>query len=584
MSSETRRKKNLEARVGHSWTAPLLEQPIDANRKVRVVCVGAGFSGIGSAIHMREHIHDVEFQVYEAADDIGGVWHHNRYAGVACDIPSHSYQFSFCQNTQWSKFYAPGEEIHNYLKKVVGHYQLQRFITLRHRVIEATWSQEKGKWAVVVQNLETEEEIVDEADFILYATGLLSKPKWPLIGGRETYRGLLHHSANWDAAKEEKQNGSLWKDKRVAVIGGGSSSIQIMPEMQKKAKHVTNFVRSRTWISSMFASDLMEKFEGPKGASNHTFTDQEKERFRDDNYYRQFRRELERELNSAHTITEQNHPTQLEAREAMEKAMREKLEANPEIAEKLIPDFPVACKRLTPGPGYLECLLANNVDFCSQEVARFTEKGLMTADGCEHEFDAIICATGFDVSAVPAFPIRGLNGVNLQDLWAKEPKQYLGVCVSQMPNFFPILNAQSAVGTGSLLLLLEQQIAYVTKCIQKCIREGYKSIVVKESAVDSFLKYTDNYFDRTVFNGNCKSWYKNGTTGKAKIRTLWPGSCLHGYTALRHPRWEDFDYERLSDYDHPMAWLGNGDVRPDLDRAFYFEELWALHKDHPMFH
>ncbi|KAK2016164.1 FAD/NAD(P)-binding domain-containing protein [Colletotrichum eremochloae] len=533
---------------------------------------------------MREHIHDVEFQVYEAADDIGGVWHHNRYAGVACDIPSHSYQFSFCQNTQWSKFYAPGEEIHNYLKKVVGHYQLQRFITLRHRVIEATWSQEKGKWAVVVQNLETGEEIVDEADFILYATGLLSKPKWPSIGGRETYRGLLHHSANWDAAKEEKQNGFLWKDKRVAVIGGGSSSIQIMPEMQKKAKHVTNFVRSRTWISSMFASDLMEKFEGPKGASNHTFTDQEKERFRDDNYYRQFRRELERELNSAHTITEQNHPTQLEAREAMEKAMREKLEANPEIAEKLIPDFPVACKRLTPGPGYLECLLANNVDFCSQEVARFTEKGLMTADGCEHEFDAIICATGFDVSAVPAFPIRGLNGVNLQDLWAKEPKQYLGVCVSQMPNFFPILNAQSAVGTGSLLLLLEQQIAYVTKCIQKCIREGYKSIVVKESAVDSFLKYTDNYFDRTVFNGNCKSWYKNGTTGKATIRTLWPGSCLHGYTALRHPRWEDFDYERLSDYDHPMAWLGNGDVRPDLDRAFYFEELWALHKDHPMFH
>ncbi|KAK1981582.1 hypothetical protein LZ30DRAFT_760505 [Colletotrichum cereale] len=533
---------------------------------------------------MREHIRDVEFQVYEAADDIGGVWHHNRYAGVACDIPSHSYQFSFCQNTQWSKFYAPGEEIHNYLKKVVGHYQLQKFIKLRHRVVGATWSQEKGKWAVAVQNLETGKETVDEADFVLYATGLLSKPKWPSIPGRESYRGILHHSAGWNAAEEEKQDGFSWKDKRVAVIGAGSSAIQIMPEMQKKAKHVTQFVRSKTWISSTFVSDFMEKFDCPKGASNHTFTAEEKRRFRDETHYQQVRRELEQGLNSAHKITEQNQPIQLEARQMLERAMREKLETKPEIAEKLIPDFPVACKRLTPGPGYLECLMADNVDFRPQEVAGFTEKGLVTADGYEHEFDAIICATGFDVSSVPAFPIEGLNGVNLQELWAKEPRQYLGVCVPQMPNFFLVLGAQSGVGTGSLLLLMEQETAYATKCIQKCIREGYKSIVVKESAVESFLRYTDNYFDRTVFSGNCKSWYKNGATGKARIRTLWPGSCLHAYTALRHPRWEDFDYARLGDYDYSMAWLGNGDVRPDLDRAFYLEELWAMHKDHPMFH
>ncbi|WDK22961.1 hypothetical protein CGRA01v4_14252 [Colletotrichum graminicola] len=357
-----------------------------------------------------------------------------------------------------------------------------------------------------------------------------------------------------------------------------------MPEMQRKAKHVTNFVRSRTWVSSTFAADFMEKFDCPKGSSNHTFTAEEKKRFMDESYYQQVRRELERGLNSVHKLTEQDHPTQLEARKVVEQAMKEKLEAKPEIAEKLIPDFPVACKRLTPGPGYLECLLADNVDFCSQELACFTEKGLMTADGCEREFDAIICATGFDVSAVPAFPIHGLDRVNLQDLWAKEPKQYLGVCIPQMPNLFMVLGAQSGVGTGSLLLLMEQQIAYATKCIQKCAREGYKSIVVKGSAVDSFLKYTDNYFDRTVFNGNCRSWYKNGATGKAKIRTLWPGSCLHAYTALRHPRWEDFDYERLDEYDHPMAWLGNGDVQPDLDRTFYFEELWGMHKDHPMFH
>ncbi|KAK2002732.1 FAD/NAD(P)-binding domain-containing protein [Colletotrichum falcatum] len=574
----------LQAEVDYSWAAPLLERPIEADRKVRVICVGAGFSGIGSAIHLTEHVRDVDFQIYEAADDVGGVWHHNRYAGIACDIPAHVYQFSFCQNTQWSKFYAPGGEIQSYLKKVVDHYELQKFIKFKHRVVGATWSQEKGKWAVGVQNLETGKETVDEADFFLYASGSLSKPRWPSITGRETYRGILHHSAGWDAAKEEKQDGFSWKDKRVAVIGAGSSGIQIMPEMQKKAKHVTNFMRSKTWVSSTFAAEFMEKFDCPKGSSNHTFTAQERERFKDADYYRQVRRDLERGLNSAHKVTEQNQPIQEYARKMTEEAMREKLKARPDIAEKLIPDFPIGCKRLTPGPGYLECLSADNVEFNSQELVCFTEKGLKTADGREHEFDAIICATGFDVSLVPAYPIRGANGVNLQDLWAKEPKQYMGLCVPQMPNFFPILGPQAGVGTGSLLVMMEQQIAYLTKCIQKCVREGYKSIVIKDSAVESFLKYTDNYFDRTVFTANCKSWYKNGAAGRAKIRALWPGSCLHGYSALRHPRWEDFEYERLEDYDHPMAWLGNGDVRPDLDRAFYLEELWAMHKDHPMFH
>ncbi|KXH60271.1 hypothetical protein CSAL01_03091 [Colletotrichum salicis] len=546
---------DLQEDVDYTWAAPLLERPIDSDRKVRVICVGAGFSGIGASIHMREHIRDIDFQVYEAADDIGGVWHHNRYAGAACDIPAHSYQYSFCQNTQWSEFYAPGPEIHRYLKKVVDHYKLQSLIKLRHRVVGAEWSQERGKWSVRVLDLDNDEEKVDEAEYFLYATGLLSKPKWPTITGREKYKGILHHSAAWDAAKEEAQEGFSWKDKRVAVIGVGSSAIQIMPQMQKKAKHVTNFVRSR-----------------------NVFSPEEKKSFTNEEFYSQFRRELERGLNAVHKITEQGQPLQLEARRIIKAKMMEKLACKPEIAEKLIPDFPVACKRLTPGPGYLESLTADNVEFCSHDLASFTEKGVVTADGRELEFDAIICATGFDVSAVPSFPIYGCSGINLQDLWATDAKQYLAVCVPQMPNFFPILSAQSGVGSGSLLILMEQQIAYVTKCIQKCIREGYKSIVVKDEAVKSFLQYADNYFDRTVYTGSCKSWYKNGASGKAKIRTLWPGSCLHGYTALRHPRWEDFEYERADDYDHRMAWLGNGDVRPDLDRVFYLDEIWAMHK------
>ncbi|KAJ3939832.1 uncharacterized protein N0V96_009819 [Colletotrichum fioriniae] len=184
---------DLQEEVDYSWAAPLLEQTIDADRKVRVVCVGAGFSGIGASIHMREHIRDIDFQIYEAADDVGGVWHHNRYAGAACDIPAHSYQYSFCQNTQWSEFYAPGPEIHRYLKRVVDHYKLQSLIKLRHRVVGAEWSQNRGKWSVRVLDLDNNEEKVDEADYFLYATGLLSKPKWPTIAdnSNESQKGWV---------------------------------------------------------------------------------------------------------------------------------------------------------------------------------------------------------------------------------------------------------------------------------------------------------------------------------------------------------------------------------------------------------
>ncbi|KAL2875662.1 hypothetical protein SGCOL_009124 [Colletotrichum sp. CLE4] len=444
---------DLQEEVDYTWASPLLERPIDSDRTVRVICVGAGFSGIGASIHMREHVRDIDFQIYEAADDIGGVWHHNRYAGAACDIPAHSYQYSFCQNTQWSEFYAPGPEIHRYLKKVVDHYKLQSLIKLRHRVVGAEWSQERGKWSVRVLDLDKNEEKVDQADYFLYATGLLSKPKWPTITGRDRYKGILHHSAAWDAAKEEAQEGFSWKDKRVAVIGVGSSAIQIMPQMQKKAKHVTNF-SSSAWVSSTFASAFLERLNEGAGASNHVFSPEEKKSFTNEELYSKFRRELERGLNAVHKITEQGQPLQLEARRIIEAKMMEKLACKPEIAEKLIPDFPVACKRLTPGPGYLESLTADNVEFCSQDLASFTEKGVVTADGRELEFDAIICATGFvsylryrmpysrvnahnqDVSAVPSFPICGSGGINLQDLWATDVKQYLAVCVPQMPNLY----------------------------------------------------------------------------------------------------------------------------------------------------
>lgn len=183
--------------------------------------------------------------------------------GVACDLPSHTYQFSFCENTEWTRFYSPGAEIREYLNKVTDHYNLRPLIKLKHQVTEARWDQQEGKWHVKVKDLKTGQVKEDTADFVAYATGLLSKPQWPKLPGREKYKGLLHHSSGWDAVQEEIDNGGVspYKGKRVGVIGTGSSAIQIVPVMKEKigeGGHLINLGKSRTWLTGGFAQQILQ--------------------------------------------------------------------------------------------------------------------------------------------------------------------------------------------------------------------------------------------------------------------------------------------------------------------------------------
>lgn len=328
----------------------------------------------------------------------------------------------------------------------------------------------------------------------------------------------------------------------------------------------------------MFAAETLKKVGVDSNGANHTFTDVEKTRLKDAEYYREFRAEVERDLASVHLVTHQGQPLQAIVREALLENMTQCLATRPEVAKAIIPDFPPGCKRLTPGPGYMDALVADNVEFVSTGIQAFTERGIRTTDGKEHELDAIICATGFDTSFMPGFPIYGLDGLNLQDMWKEDVVTYLAITVPRMPNFFTVLGPNTGVGSGSLLILMEQQVAYVSQVINKVQREGYRSMVVRDGPAKAFTRYTDDYFGRTVFSANCKSWYKNGAFGAARIRSLWPGSSSHAFLALKYPRWEDYEWERDPEYTDDMAWLGNDDVPADLDPAFYVDEARDYYK------
>ncbi|KAI0737196.1 flavin-binding monooxygenase [Daedaleopsis nitida] len=577
------------AGVPRADTFKLGEFAIDEYRPIKVVVIGAGFSGILAGIRFPQKIPNVELTIYERSAGVGGTWFNNRYPGVACDVPAHCYQFSFEDKRDWSSFYAPGHEIQQHLQDVVDKYKLMRYIKLNHEVVHAAYDEPTGKWHIRVRSTQQrqqetsstaqEEEFEVTADVLVTAFGAITRWKMPDIEGIETFKGELHHTAGFDPEERTwMETAEKWKDKRVGVIGVGSTAIQTVSALQPRVAKLVNYVRGQTWLSLPFASDLVSNLLGRSSGDpddNLVFTPEEIKRFKtDEEFFWRFRHVLENEMNSMHSYTQRGSKLQLELEEHFRKTMAAKLEKRPDIAERLIPGFPVSCRRLTPGPGYLEALCAENTEFITSPIKRFTENGIETEDGKHQELDLVFCATGYDTSWQLPFKIIGRKGVDLNEKWKPYPTSYLSMCVDEFPNMFMCLGPNSIIGAGLLLPILEFTVMYAVQAAAKIQRERLKSMEVKPEAVKAFDEYIESYFPRSVFSAKCRSWYKLGKED-GRIVGLWPGSSLHAMRTLRYPRWEDYTYEREDDQ-HPLYWLGDGQTWNEKsltgDRAWYLAE------------
>ncbi|TFK56356.1 FAD/NAD-binding domain-containing protein [Heliocybe sulcata] len=566
---------------GHTPHFKLGDFSVDEYRPMRVVCIGAGVSGIAAGIRFPQRVPDVDFVIYDKNAGIGGTWYNNKYPGLACDIPSHTYQYTFEDNTEWSSFYAPGPEIRKYLERVAAKYKVNKYIKLEHELMGAYWEDAEGKWRLRIRrplpNSTPEnkqyEEFEDKADVLFTGLGLLARWNWPDIEGLKEFKGKVLHSAQWDVTDGHWEDGVKdWGDKKVGVIGCGSSAIQIVPALQPKVAQLVNFVRGKTWLATPFLEEKTGQILGRDTRGNHKFTEEDKERFRDPVFYKQFRWELENELNSIHASTLKGTAQQLAAREAFTADMKRRLAKRPDIAKHLIPEFGVACRRLTPGPGYLEALCEDNVTFETTHIKRITEKGIELVDGRHCDLDVIVCATGFDTSFKYSFPFVGRNGVTLQEKYDPHPKTYLALTVDGFPNWFQSFGPNSGFGSGSLACVLERQVEYAVKATLKLQRERLKSLCVKKQAVDEFDEYLEAYFPTTIYSEKCRSWYKMGKE-EGRVVGVFPGSCLHYLRAIAHPRWEDFDYQPLDPVNNRFYWLGDGQTYNEKtltgDRAWY---------------
>ena len=221
------------------------------------------------------------------------------------------------------------------------------------------------------------------------------------------------------------------------------------------------------------------------------------------------------------------------------------------------------------------------MDVIPQKIARIEANGITTEDGKFREIDALVCATGFDTTNRHRFPIYGRNGIKLGDKWHDRPETYLSVATSDFPNYFISLGPNAGVGAGNLLMILERIAEYSAQCVAKMQTENIATMTAKDSAVQNFTNFCEEYFQRTVFSEECNSWYKTAPEGTSdeykkkhgRVSALWPGSSLHAIRALENPRWEDYDYEYVDG--NSFGWFGNGwserDSNEKLDRGYYLD-------------
>jgi cation diffusion facilitator CzcD-associated flavoprotein CzcO len=407
--------------------------------------IGAGLSGITAGVLLPVKVPGINLVIFEKNADVGGTWYENVYPGVRCDIPANVYQSTFSPNSQWSEEYAQGAEIRDYWQSVARKYDVYKNIRLRHSVSGANWNPTEAKWEVKVQKLECGETYAENFDTVITAIGRFNSWKIPEYPGIDRFKGHLRHSSNWDPSFDPV-------GKRVAVIGNGASGIQVVPNLQKVVKHLDHYARSKTWIAGSFGGEGEGRTLEPK-----YYPDDLLKSFEDPDTYYMFRKELESKFYTRFsTIFKGSEPNE-NLREEFKKLMAQRLRKKPELLDSIVPDFSPNCRRLTPGPGYLEALTEGNVSFIQSPIQSFTEDGIIAMDGVERKVDAVICSTGANVDMAPPFPITAHNNT-LKDTWRPDPIAYFGVAHPSFPNLLFLQGPNATGHAGTVQNQVETQV------------------------------------------------------------------------------------------------------------------------------
>jgi cation diffusion facilitator CzcD-associated flavoprotein CzcO len=466
------------------------EDMLQRDKTPSVAIIGAGLSGLCMAIKLKENGFS-NFTIFEKAEDVGGTWRENSYPGVACDVPSHLYSFSFAPKPDWSRVFSPGGEIQEYIQDVTEKYDLRSHIRFGAKLSAAEW-QEDG-WLLSFANGDK-----IRADYFISGMGGLHIPRYPDIPGAEQFKGTAFHTASWDHDYD-------LAGKRVAVIGTAASAIQLVPEIVDKVARLDVYQRTPNWIMPrpfMEYSDRMKRLftrfpllEKLHRLQIYLMFEMRFPLFRRDRFFsrratRMFIKHLEEQVKSE------------------------------SLRDKLMPDYPIGCKRILASDSYFPALQQDNVDLITDGIERINEAGIVDRSGKLREVDTIIYATGFKPwDQMEDVSIHGRDGLDMQDYLKGGIRAHRTVAMPGFPNHFMLLGPNSGLGHNSVIIMIEAQVRYIVDAMKRATAAGAKTVEALPGAADAFDAKLQHDLQGTVWAGHCKSWYQ-GEDGR--IYTLWP--------------------------------------------------------------
>jgi cation diffusion facilitator CzcD-associated flavoprotein CzcO len=463
------------------------------HRTPRVAIIGAGFSGIAAAVALRKRGIE-EFVIFEQASGLGGTWWHNRYPGAEVDLESHIYSFSF-ERHDWTRTHADWQELLGYLEGVAAKWDLLRRIRFEESVQDVAWSDDEHTYRI------TTSTGIDHGTFtaVISAVGFLNIPLLPPFAREENnFEGVMCHTSRW-------LDGLDMTGKSVAVVGTGSSAVQVVTEAEKVASEVTIFQLEPNWIL-------------PKESRN--FSERERRLNGNPLVYAWRRLKLyyeydRRQLTSGHARGN-GHNNKLRRSKSMD-FLRRELSSRPDLMELVTPKFAFEAKRTVLSDTYYSALRSPKVTLVPHGVKGLTRSGAVDANGDEHDLDLIVLATGFDAANyLGNYQVHGQGGTELHGVWDGEPEAFFGMMVPGFPNFFIMYGPNT--NSVPLVAFYEAQASFAASLISRAAKTGKTVIDVRRSAFVIYNDLIQAQLAKTVW-ATANSYFRSGT---GKIVSQWP--------------------------------------------------------------
>ena len=474
----------------------------------RVLVIGAGMSGLCMGAKLK-HAGIESFTILEKASALGGTWRENTYPGLSCDVPSRFYSYSFLPNPDWTTSFAGGPEIQRYFKAAADELELGPHIEFETEVTEARWDGQR--W-----NVRTADGAVRGADVVVTATGVLHHPRYPDIPGLEDFEGAMFHSARWDHAVP-------LEGRRVAVIGTGSTGVQIVSALAGVAERLYVLQRSAQWVVpipnrrySKTTRAVMRRVPALNRAAYRTYQIALAEVF-------------------SRALTKPGLMRQLMSgacRLSLRRGIRD-----PELRHRLTPDHAPMCRRLIMSPNYYPSMQRDDVELVTESIEAIEAEGIRLRDGRLLPVDVIVLATGFDAHAyVRPINIVGDGELTLEQAWAGGPRAYRTVALPGFPNLFMLMGPHSPIGNFSLIAVAEVQADYIMSWIERMQRGTVHHAAPSASATEEYNAEMRAAMPDTIWTSGCTSWY----IGEDGLPELWPWSPGRHRAMLREIRTDEW--------------------------------------------